>query len=425
MEIDSQPLQPQTQLQSVSGSVAKRRAACDECRTKKLKCTGEQPKCSRCAREGITCIYSIQKQMGRPKKRQRTDDDEHHDAHPHEEHVIPNKDQQPQAWDFPPPDEPYNVLTPGGSVQPWLLDFDTDPTLYPSDSALPALTPDNNSTSSHSPPVLNLPPELQQTHHHNHNHIDPSLPQPDSTNLGLPASLLPPCACLSTMYLTLSNLSSMPPSFPFPFALHPLRSAMQTAADVLACEHCPQRFISAIQNTQLIGTLLMSLAERYGKVLSAISSEAERAEREGEKKKFRLADLNTANGHLHTNGIGCAAAFNLELEADEWRSLAKKVVRAEVCGADDGGEMNPLSESNEMNGTGGGDPHSHCPSFLGIISKMERRQEFWHNKPMPEDFPKDHVTGLPIGGKHLPKEDHLCLKYVGYARRMVEGYDWS
>lgn len=39
--------------------------------TRKLKCSGEVPQCSRCEREGIRCIYSPQKQMGRPRKRRR------------------------------------------------------------------------------------------------------------------------------------------------------------------------------------------------------------------------------------------------------------------------------------------------------------------------------------------------------------------
>jgi len=64
-------------------------AACDECRecrlhcnlselrlnqytgSRKLKCSGEFPQCSRCGREGIRCVYSPQKQMGRPRKRRR------------------------------------------------------------------------------------------------------------------------------------------------------------------------------------------------------------------------------------------------------------------------------------------------------------------------------------------------------------------
>lgn len=39
--------------------------------TRKLKCSGEKPKCSRCNREKVECIFSPQKPMGRPRKRRR------------------------------------------------------------------------------------------------------------------------------------------------------------------------------------------------------------------------------------------------------------------------------------------------------------------------------------------------------------------
>lgn len=39
--------------------------------TRKLKCSGETPACSRCEKEKIKCVYSPQKPMGRPRKRRR------------------------------------------------------------------------------------------------------------------------------------------------------------------------------------------------------------------------------------------------------------------------------------------------------------------------------------------------------------------
>ncbi|EWC48761.1 hypothetical protein DRE_00066 [Drechslerella stenobrocha 248] len=47
--------------------------ACDECRIRKLKCPGEYPSCSRCMRDDVPCVYSLQKTMGRPRKRRRSD----------------------------------------------------------------------------------------------------------------------------------------------------------------------------------------------------------------------------------------------------------------------------------------------------------------------------------------------------------------
>lgn len=44
--------------------------------TRKLKCSGESPRCTRCQRESVNCVYSPQKPMGRPKKRYRTEPEE-------------------------------------------------------------------------------------------------------------------------------------------------------------------------------------------------------------------------------------------------------------------------------------------------------------------------------------------------------------
>ncbi|KAI9750434.1 MAG: hypothetical protein M4579_006473 [Chaenotheca gracillima] len=49
----------------------KKHSACDECRSRKLKCSGEPSGCSRCVKDALPCRYSEQKQMGRPKKRLR------------------------------------------------------------------------------------------------------------------------------------------------------------------------------------------------------------------------------------------------------------------------------------------------------------------------------------------------------------------
>lgn len=395
---------------STDAGPVKRRAACEECRNKKLKCTGEQPACSRCVRENITCYYSPQKQMGRPKKRQRTEEDDIQGS-------ASLQTESNQGWDG----MDISRYGSGGGLdgmQPWLppsaspdgWDFDLH--------NVPGLTPDNG--SSDSPPTLNLPPELQQTHTHNHNHAHRHTIQPFSNSahrdtstsllldpvLGASPSTLPGCACLSTLYLTLNNLQQMDPNFAFPFALHPLREAMTTASEVLACVECPKSFISSVQNTQLAGTLLTSIAERFARVLESINTESERAETAGESKKFRLADLNTSTSHLHTGGLGCAAAFSIDLSPREWRSMAKKVVRAEVHGPAEG---------------------NNCCSFLlGVTRQMTARQERWHSDEhaMPVDCPKD-VNGVIAAGRHLPKEDHICLKLAGFAEKLVGGFDWS
>ena len=51
---------------------------------RKLKCSGEPTGCARCVKQNLTCHFSAQKQMGRPRKRQKTDD-------------VPNNEEIPPA----------------------------------------------------------------------------------------------------------------------------------------------------------------------------------------------------------------------------------------------------------------------------------------------------------------------------------------
>jgi hypothetical protein len=370
--------------------------------------------------------------MGRPKKRQRAENEGD------EEVVVPNlsldqflagpADVTSHSGDAIPPthfNHVDNMFALDGMLQPWTvpgLDWsmnDTNTNVF--DDSAPDLTRDNSSEDS--PPALNMPTELQDQHQHQ---------APVSVNYTADSSApnqLPTCACLSTLYLTLSSLATMDPSFSFPTALHPLREAMSIATQVLSCTTCPTRFITGLQNVQLLNALLMSLAERFSRVLTSITNEATSLEQhnasaspsEQKSKLFRLADLSTP-GHLHTGGLGCAAAFSLSFTPAEWRSMAKKVVRAEVHGPSDGTNC--------------------CAYLLGLITAMEKRQDQWHKMPPPTDFPKDSngntmsrsfkagesVGGHATEGHGVPAHgegEHLCLKMLEGTRRMVDTFDWS
>nr|POE71389.1 c6 finger domain transcription factor tcpz [Quercus suber] len=417
-----------------NGQPAKRRAACDECRTRKLKCSGEQPACARCARENTICVYSAQKQMGRPKKRARSNVSEEHDVSStqaadgaHLEQMggygvdtgdITQLDESYQAWSQQP-------------VSSWV------PNDVPVEGALPALTPD---TSSDSPSLSRFPPELQRNnsrHTSSQLLVDSSL---DNVGSGTDPSLFPvpsSCACLSTMYLSLNNLQQMTQPYRFPFSLYPLREAMSAATSVLECEECPRRFITGMHNTQMVGTLLVSIAERFGKVLDSITSEAVRAEMLSERKKFRLADLNTENSHLHTGGLGCAAAFSIDLSPDEWRSMSKKVVRAEVHGPHAGaGQSSSIVPDEEipLHSHTGHDPqgcqnfsnteHASCAYLMGLIKQMLMRQDRWHKDMPPDDFPLDRDGNL-VAAMRSDSDEHPCLRMPAYAAKLVQAFDWT
>ncbi|QIX02259.1 hypothetical protein AMS68_007776 [Peltaster fructicola] len=407
----------------------KRRAACDECRTKKLKCSGDQPTCVRCQKECMTCVYSPQKQMGRPKKRQRSSEREETTE------TLPSLGSMPTTSL---PDEvsqlgwsntrPANLLGLGFAQEHMNLDgpnvamhslggagassWDLSPEALSPTYGLPELMTDS---SSRSPSVLTLPLELttSQPRHGSASSLYGRDTQVDANLNGyrestLPASAMASCACLSTMYLTLNSLNTMDTAAPFPFALHPLRDAMQSASEVLSCQECPKQFFSGMQNTSAMNSLLMGITERFSRVLIGINAEAERAEAAGETKKFRLADMQSATSHLHTGGLGCMAAFTISLSPMEWRSMCKKVVRAEVFGPSDGNKC--------------------CPYLTDLMTQMEKRQLQWHATPLPGDAPLACVR--PIGDHGILTAEHnhddkLCLKMISFSRRMLESCDWS
>ena len=203
---------------------------------------------------------------------------------------------------------------------------------------------------------------------------------------------------------------------------------MSTASQAITCPVCPTLFITGLQNVQLLNALLMSLAERFSRILSSINAEANDLQvynsnvsspQELKTKTFRMADLSTP-GHLHSGGPGCAAAFELSFTPAEWRSMAKKVVRAEVYGPADGsGECSPF--------------------LLGLITQMEERQERMHRAPPSFDHPRDRTGNAMsrtfemgvgrVGGEgdreELGKGEHLCLKMLAGTRKMVDGLDWE
>jgi hypothetical protein len=96
------------------------------------------------------------------------------------------------------------------------------------------------------------------------------------------------------MFLTISDLQSLT-NLSFPAVVPRLRQAMNTAAEIINCERCPQETFSSIQNVQSVAAVLSALAERFHKVLGEIDREAQDMENEKRKKPFKVGDANPEN----------------------------------------------------------------------------------------------------------------------------------
>lgn len=184
-----------------------------------------------------------------------------------------------------------------------------------------------------------------------------SLPPSVPPNQADCASSPPPCACLSLTYLTLTHLHTLT-TFAFPQIIPSLRTVTAALSTLIHCPTCPLDPFSAIQNLQSIVSLFKALVSRLNKVLLAVDDEAARLAQHGEKKLFRMGDSSAALAHLHTGTPDCPMGFLVQLEACEWRKIAKMALRTEVWGG--GSNPQPLME---------------------LLAETEERQRRWHAEP--------------------------------------------
>lgn len=202
---------------------------------------------------------------------------------------------------------------------------------------------------------------------------------------------LPPCSCLSGLYLTLSGLQALT-DFGFPLVLPRIRSSCTTAHGVLTCEQCPKQRGSAVSNLMLLTTLLTSIVERYERVLKDVEAVTERAREANQTIPFRMGENRPETAHLHTGTLDCPMGFDIDLSAAEWKKLARKVIKADVIG--------PA-------------PHGR-QSVLDLVNLFEERQHQWHLRPDVEGFRSvyEKVTGTQAC-------DYNCLKFVEMIRQHI------
>ncbi|CAI9633704.1 unnamed protein product [Alternaria burnsii] len=329
-------------------------AACDECRTRKLKCSGHTPRCVRCQKEKIECVYSPQKQMGRPRKRMRGDE-----ADEPTEILAVVRDEHVEVWnDF--------------SGMPDFTDLDSllSPPLLQDVQSSDGSAGNEIITPHHHD--LSLQDQFQVPSGYNDVYtldttVDPLLwnlapdIQPDIQPIGSHHTFSDQpttgqCSCLTTTWLTLTELQAVV-TFHFPQVVLPLRKAMTSLSELIHCKQCPRESYSAIQNVQSIVSVMKAVVERFNKVLIEVDREALRLEETGQKKPYRIGDNNPALQHLHTGTLDCPMGFNIEIEGKDWKKLVKTALKTEVYG-------------------GGSNPRP----LLDLVKESEARQESWHTK---------------------------------------------
>ncbi|GCB17120.1 hypothetical protein AAWM_00005 [Aspergillus awamori] len=262
------------------------RGSCDPCRTRKARCSGERPVCSRCASANKDCCYSSRMPLGRPRsKRKKPTCPQRPVTHA----VSRENSTSPTNRVASSPESHGDIAT----VQPAQFTFLTQ-LRSGQDGGLPYCTPMTGSDRIDQMPPHQLYPEL-----------DRGL---------LAATVSPPstdeCACLSEQYLLLEQLR-LKSQLIVPEDLHLLRETVRKAFMILNCQHCPLRYFAIIQNSVIL--------------------ETKRLESNGEHKRVRLSNVHE-DGSYHANLPGDTSLFPVNLVPTEWRTIMRKVLKAEIFG---------------------------------------------------------------------------------------------
>ena len=202
------------------------------------------------------------------------------------------------------------------------------------------------------------------------------------------------CQCLKILYSTLSSFQSLPPPS-FPLSRGPLMQGMNVAREVVRCAQCPLTYASAFQNLMLLGTLLPLIVNEYAKILKYVQEEAAK----GKTTTYRVGDQSLENLHFHTGTFDCPMGFSLELDSEEWASMARKVVRQDVHGT---------SGSEEC--------------VVKVVDELEERQHLWH---IFQPFSAD-AQNMACRNQELPEQGQhggMCMQLIENIRRAINALD--
>ena len=385
--------------------------ACDECRARKLKCSGELTGCARCRADRVACRYSPRKQMGRPRKKR-----------------TGNELQQQEYEPWPMDNSSQGVEGSYSSGSNMLYGDShaqsSSASGYPSMAGHAMPSPnlsygfsnmDLNYANQSSPPLdlpsmsmlpMDMPidfsnlnfgtlPNLSQDYYPASGANYPYAPSPSQppSSLPTPPSATSPrssseynCSCLSNLYKALQHLPTHTADPTFPHTLQPLRKGLRTAAALLHCNHCTSNYASALQNSMGSTTLMHMIVVAYAKLLHHIDQRA----RSSSKIKFRYGETDSESHGGSLDGV------TVDLSGAEWRNFARKAVRRELIGDED-------DESQ-----------SQGQSVMGVLEGLRARQREWHStRRFAGDAHHQHQHERAARGGKGKADKDSCICVVG------------
>ncbi|KAH8147854.1 uncharacterized protein LAJ45_07955 [Morchella importuna] len=304
----------------------KKHSACDECRARKLKCSGNQSGCERCHKDKVACVYSIQKPMGRPRKRRRggdTADDEqaqYSSQIPAELSIVePSSNRHHNQNQIVGPEQGNPPCTLFVDQFEWLNYETFEPSAAPNSlfdlEAQPAGAILGMSEGPVSPPNRNSTLRLR-TGEPSPFHLRDRPAEPFVFSDGLAAyfpgieerPLQTSCSCLSTFFSIISMLRIPPPthSVSLPYVLQTSDAALQATQTSFNCESCHSDVQATYIAQMMLGIQLPLLCQFYHRVLASIEA--------------------TTDPQYVVMGDGQA----MQLDPEQWKIMARTAIRKEA-----------------------------------------------------------------------------------------------
>lgn len=297
-------------------------------------------------REKISCHYSEQKPMGRPRKRQFIE------AIPDDPISTQIQEPETQALQF---SDNLDAFNGDSLAQPTYMAFPQQHGTFPDVASELGKSIENGHVVWHFGDhqfMSGLPIDFGETDLGSQSSSVPPLASNSASSFGdsdssLAQSAVGPCNCLASMYLSLAALQQFPTDIVL--ALRTVRAAAATAAQSIWCHSCGSVVletttppIESFQNTMLLGTILPIIANGYGRLLKMIDDETDFAIATGQTKVFKFKDYGGlfVQEESMPEYTGCCdqnlSKNDVDMSPAQWRTTLRGLLRVDIYGHEQG-----------------------------------------------------------------------------------------
>jgi len=311
----------------------------------------------------VRCNYSPRKKMGRPKKRLRE-----------ESSTTLGPDSTSNSLDISSNIEAFDMpnISAASSARKHYQDISMIPpipwSLNTASECVPAMVDTTFAAMDATPATMNSLSNLS------------TLPYMEPTT----------CSCITITSLAMQTMQTMT-TFHFPSSLGGLRNIMSSLSTVIHCPICPTQQATTLQNNLLLQTTLACLAERFQGLLFGLEQEYQRLIMENKRPQIRIGDPTIPLAY-HIGSPDCPQGFNVSLEPEQWKQMARKELMTLLKGpenslaqlirdilerqvkwhADPNSNVVHMKQSSSTTSNGGKDPNNCIVNLGEILNQIDK-----------------------------------------------------